>query len=110
MLPARRRKPRREMRIRCPGHLAWVRKFHCCVRGCKGEPVEAAHVRGSGDGGMGLKPGDNWVISLCREHHAEQHRVGERAFAARYGLDLEELARRFWRASPHRTRMERKPA
>src|SRR3546814_3660967 len=69
---------RREMRLRCPAHLAFVRSHACCVPNCNlhdihGFTTEAAHVRTGTDGGTGLKPGDNWTISLCRseEHTSE---------------------------------------
>jgi hypothetical protein len=58
-------------------------------------------VRKGTDGGQGLKPSDRWAISLCREHHAEQHRIGETAFEKRYGFDLLALAQEFARRSPH---------
>jgi hypothetical protein len=51
---------------------------------------------------MALKPSDRWTISLCREHHAEQHRIGETAFEARHGIDMHALAELFARRSPHR--------
>jgi hypothetical protein len=54
------------------------------------------------DGGIGLKPSDRWVISLCAQHHQEQHRVGEREFERRYGIELSSLAEEFARRSPHR--------
>jgi len=50
---------------------------------------------------MGLKPSDAWCVSLCSQHHAEQHRVGELTFETRYSLDLVALARQFARRSPH---------
>ena len=31
---------------------------------------------------MGRKPSDWFTISLCREHHAEQHTIGEASFEA----------------------------
>jgi hypothetical protein len=71
------------------------------VGGCEQLPIECAHVRKGTDGGQGLKPSDRWTISLCREHHAEQHRIGEAAFEKRYGLDLIALAEEFARRSPH---------
>lgn len=89
----------------CPGHLAWVRKHHCSVPGCLALPVECAHVRRGTDGGVGLKPSDRWVISLCSAHHMEQHRVGEKAFEENYGLNLAELAGAFARRSPHRKQL-----
>ena len=85
----------------CPGHRAWVRRHHCSVPGCERRPIECAHVRRGTGGGVALKPSDRWVISLCSFHHAEQHRIGERSFERRHGLDLVELAREFARCSPH---------
>ena len=41
-------------------------------------------------------------LSLCRVHHAEQHRVGTRAFNRKYGIDLWDLAAEFARRSPDR--------
>lgn len=29
---------------------------------------------------MALKPGDQWTVPMCYEHHSEQHAVGEHAF------------------------------
>jgi hypothetical protein len=102
-IPKRITRPRRVSELRSfPGHRAWVRRHHCSVIGCDRVPVECAHVRGGTDGGQGLKPSDQWTISLCRTHHAEQHRIGERAFEERYGLDLLSLAAEFARRSPHR--------
>jgi hypothetical protein len=102
-LPARIERPRRTAHLRSfPAHRAWVRRHHCSVPGCMNLPIECAHVRRSTDGGKGLKPSDRWTLSLCRSHHAEQHRIGEAAFEKRYGLDLLALATEFARRSPHR--------
>ena len=87
----------------CPAHRAWVRRHRCSVPGCLAGPIECAHVRSGTDGGCGLKPSDRWTISLCRAHHAEQHRIGEAAFEIRYNLDLVALAEVFTRRSPHRS-------
>jgi len=102
MLP---KKPRRTGRIRCPVHLAWVRKHRCCVPGCLGEPIEAAHVRVGTDGSMGAKPGDQWAISLCAGHHEMQHTDGELEFQKRYGIDMIELAKEFAAKSPYRDKL-----
>lgn len=103
MLPKRRLVPRRKKEARsCPAHRAWVRRHHCSVPRCEGFPIECAHVRGGTDGGQGLKPSDRWTLSLCREHHAEQHRIGEVAFEGMYGIDMRAIARAFAQRSPHR--------
>ena len=84
----------------CPAHRAWVRRHGCSVPGCNSLLIECAHVRRGGDGGMGLKPSDAWCISLCSRHHAEQHKMGEKRFEQRYGIDLGALAKEFARRSP----------
>jgi hypothetical protein len=67
--------------VRDPDHLARVRAMPCLI--CARKPSDPAHVRLGGFGGTGLKPGDDHVVPLCRTHHEEQHRVGERTFWAR---------------------------
>ncbi len=62
-------------------------------------------MRSGTDGGTALKPSDRWSVSLCRTHHAEQHRIGERAFEAKHALDLKAIAERFAATSPHRHRI-----
>lgn len=105
-LPSRIGKSKRDREHRsCPAHRAWVRRHRCCVPGCANLPIECAHVRRGTDGGQSLKPSDRWTVSLCREHHAEQHQIGERAFETRYGVDLRALAEQFAGASPHRERL-----
>lgn len=93
----------------CPAHRAWIRRHRCCVPGCANLPIECAHVRRGTDGGQSLKPSDRWTVSLCREHHGEQHRIGERAFEKRHGIDLRGLAEAFAKASPHRDRVTAPP-
>ena len=101
--------PKRDGRLRCPAHLAWVRSHGCCVPGCKTTSrIEAAHVRTGTGGGMGMKPGDEWTISLCRQHHADQHSLGEPAFGHRHQLDLRALAAEFAAKSPALARQRAK--
>jgi len=38
---------------------------------------------------------------LCQAHRAEQHRIGEARFEARYAIDLKALADAFARRWPH---------
>lgn len=89
----------------CAAHRAWVRRHSCSVRGCRGTPIECAHVRSGTDAGMGLKPSDRWAISLCLYHHREQHSLGETAFQEKYSMDLIQMAIEFARRSPHRLRL-----
>jgi hypothetical protein len=58
-------------------------------RGCSGE-VEAAHVvHARGHGGCNSSADE--VVYLCTGHHREQE-GRSRAFEARYGIDLRQLA------------------
>lgn len=100
-LPARiPRKRNRSERWRSPAHCSFVRTFHCVVPGCQGMPIEVAHIRHGSDASMGRKPSDWFTISLCRDHHSEQHRIGERSFEKAHGLNLHKLAEEFAAASP----------
>jgi hypothetical protein len=51
--------------------------------------------------GMGMKPGPEWTVPLCHDHHHEQHQIGHRAFDERYSLDLRALAEFLAARSPH---------
>lgn len=104
-LPERIQKEKRPTPRSCPAHRSWVRRHHCCVPGCDCLPIECAHVRRGTDGGTALKPSDRWVISLCWEHHKEQHSIGEAEFERRHGIDLSELAQEFARRSPYRRKL-----
>jgi hypothetical protein len=54
---------------------------------------------------MALKPSDRWVVSLCSQHHQEQHLLREGAFERRHQLDLRAVAEEFARRSPHWRRL-----
>lgn len=92
-------------RMRSTGHRDWVRKFQCSVPGCGGLPIEVAHINRASTRGMGQKSSDAQTVALCRDHHAESHR-GEKTFERKYGLDLMGLAKEFYRASPHKGKLD----
>lgn len=93
-------KPRRS-----PAHRQWVRGHACSACGSE-TTIECAHVRNGTDGGTGIKPSDRWAISLCRDCHSEQHRIGEASFERKHGINMKALAEAFYRASPHRHKLE----
>jgi len=81
--------------LRNAAYLAWVRGLRCVV--CQASSgsshqVEAAHTHVLGPKAMGRKTSDFSAIPLCFGHHQgnsdSYHRLGEKAFAARHGLDL----------------------
>lgn len=78
--------------------LAYLRDIRACpCLRCGCDPAgEAAHIRRSSPAhgkfnGMGAKPADRFVVSLCAGCHREDsdalHRVGEPVFFALLGLD-----------------------
>lgn len=101
---------REEQQVRCPGHLAWIRRHECCIKGRNGHAcdgrIEAMHVRYGNDGGAGIKPGDDHTIPGCTLAHRTQHDMGELSFQHRYGIDLNKMADQLWQMSPHRKKYE----
>lgn len=95
-----------EKRWRSPAHRAWVRSHRCCVPECHNMPIDCAHVRTAANAGTGIKPSDEFTVSLCHDHHMESHR-GEKSFERKYGLDLMALAVEFFAKSPHRMKKPR---
>lgn len=115
-LPARIPKKRnRSERWRSQAHCGFVRSHQCVVPGCQQMPIEVAHIRDGSDAGLGRKPSDWFIVSMCGGpdgHHSEQHRIGEKSFAIKHGVDLHALAAEFASASPkaaeiRREKMER---
>ena len=78
-------------------YLAFIRQQPCCLCGDISD-VQAAHLRigsindGKRETGMGEKSSDKWALPLCRQHHAQQHRMNEREFWASYGINPFALA------------------
>lgn len=106
-LPARisRKSAKAEKGRRSPAHRAWIRGFACSACGST-TAIECAHVRVGTDGGIGIKPSDKWTVSLCRDCHSRQHQIGEESFEREHGINLKALAEAFFKASPHRSKLE----
>jgi len=94
-------------------HLACIRQLPCLK--CGMEPCgEAAHVRLNSSAfgkrqALGARPGDEWAVSLCRACHTgdpdSQHKIGEREFWDRLGINPLLVARELWEASGDVVRM-----
>jgi hypothetical protein len=67
--------------IRSEKHRRYIASLPCCVSGLEGS-TQAAHVRSGTNGGMGMKPSDEFCVPLSFEEHARQHRLGERIYWA----------------------------
>ena len=114
-IPQRRKREKMGVRvsavIRCPSHLAHIRRLECAVKDraltnghgithvCGG-PIEAAHVRTGTDGAMGMKPSDSWSLPLCQDSHRQQHQIGEAMFEVMYRIDMKAIAAELWKHSP----------
>lgn len=94
-----------KVRLRSTAHRDWVRGHHCSVPGCQLMPIEVAHANRASTRGIGQKSSDAFVLALCRHHHSESHR-GERTFERKYGFNLLIKAEEFYRASPHRQKLD----
>lgn len=92
-------------RVRSTAHRDWVRSHHCSVPGCQLMPIEVAHVNRASTRGTSQKSSDAFTVALCREHHDESHR-GERTFERKHGITLLVLAEKFYRASPHKGKLD----
>jgi hypothetical protein len=90
---------KRASRWRSQAHCNFVRSHACSVCGDTAA-IEVAHVRVGSGAGVGQKPDDFRTVSLCRDCHSLQHRIGEKSFWD--GRDVEALIRAFQYASPKR--------
>ena len=66
-------------------YTRWVKSQQCMC--CNNPADDPHHLIGHGQGGMGTKAHDLFVIPLCREHHDELH-ASPVAFEAKYGDQL----------------------
>ena len=71
-------------------YTGWVKSQNCMC--CNKPADDPHHLICHGQGGMGTKAHDLFVIPLCREHHDELH-AGPVAFEAKYGDQLTLLFR-----------------
>lgn len=78
------RKPKRR-RWEKENYTRWVKTQQCMC--CSNPADDPHHLIGHGQGGMGTKAHDLFVIPLCREHHDELH-ASPVAFEAKYGDQL----------------------
>ncbi|HFU7918692.1 TPA: DUF968 domain-containing protein [Escherichia coli] len=71
-------------------YTRWVKTQPCA---CCGKPADDPHhLIGHGQGGMGKKAHDLFVLPLCRKHHDELH-ADTVAFEVKYGSQLELIFR-----------------
>jgi len=71
-------------------YTRWVKSQKCACCGTQAD--DPHHIIGHGQGGMGTKAHDLFVIPLCRAHHDELHR-DMKAFEEKFGSQIELLFR-----------------
>ncbi len=94
-------KPRRATRGRKPVnldlHRNWIKSLPSLITN-RCEKVEVAHISmadpsvGKTSRGKSQKHDDVWVVPLSQHLHLEIHKIGERQFQQKYGLDLNKIA------------------
>ncbi|HAT5006070.1 TPA: DUF968 domain-containing protein [Serratia marcescens] len=77
--------PKRE-RWESKTYLRWVKSQPCVICGIQAD--DAHHIIGHGQGGMGTKAHDLFIIPLCREEHDALHRDPSR-WEAEHGSQIE---------------------
>ncbi|AMO48871.1 YdfU protein [Enterobacter sp. FY-07] len=68
-------------------YTRWVKAQQCMC--CNNPADDPHHLIGHGQGGMGTKAHDLFVIPLCRAHHNELHNGTVAAFEQKYGTQPE---------------------
>jgi hypothetical protein len=82
-------------RIRAPEHLKWVATLPCLI--CQRHPSDAHHLKRVQPNAMGRKPGDQWVVPLCRIHHRALHDAGdETSWWEEKNIDAADIAQKLW--------------
>ena len=82
-------------RIRAPEHLKWVASLPCLI--CQRQPSDAHHLKRVQPNALGRKPGDQWVVPLCRIHHRALHDAGdETRWWEIHKLDQVTVAEELW--------------
>ena len=82
-------RPKRR-RWECEKYTRWVKAQPCAC--CGQQADDPHHLIGHGQGGMGTKSHDLFVLPLCRRHHDELH-ADTVAFEKKYGSQLELIFR-----------------
>jgi hypothetical protein len=80
---------------RNPAFVTWIRTQECVICGA---PAEPAHVKTRGAGGDDLGN----ICPLCHRDHMEQHAIGIKSFARKYGIDLAQVAAAYGEAYSQR--------
>jgi hypothetical protein len=82
-------------RFRDKAHVKFVAKQPCLV--CGRRPSDAHHLRFAQHRALGRKVSDEFIVPLCRGHHREVHRSGDKASCwSKAEIDAIDGARTLW--------------
>jgi hypothetical protein len=82
-------------RIRDRDHVRHVMKQPCLI--CGRQPSDPHHLRFAQSRALGRKASDEFTVRLCRTHHREIHRCGDkRSWWGNTGVDPLAAARTLW--------------
>jgi hypothetical protein len=82
-------------RFRDKAHLRFVALQPCLV--CERTPSDPHHLRFAQPRALGRKTSDEFVVPLCRNHHRQNHQVGDEvAWWKQNGIDPVPVANRLW--------------
>lgn len=85
--------------VKSKKHLQFVAS-HCCLI-CRNSEVQVAHIRHLPSGNQGLsRKDDRYCIPLCFSCHQAQHKMNERLFWQKYGINPLGVAKQLCLKSP----------
>lgn len=89
-------------RIRDRDHVKFVAKRPCLI--CGRQPSDAHHLRFAQSRALGRKVSDEFAVPLCRGHHREVHRCGDKAaWWKTFGVNPMVVTRAPWLETPSTT-------
>jgi hypothetical protein len=88
------------LRVRHRDHLKFVSAQPCLA--CGRTPSDAHHLRFAQQRALGRKVSDEFTVPLCRLHHRELHRIGDkRKWWQGLNVDPLQMAQRLWLRTRH---------
>ena len=92
---------RKPVRVRNKAHLIFVAAQPCLL--CQRSPCDAHHLKFAQPRALGRKVSDEFTVPLCRDHHQELHRHGNKsAWWANLKISPLETATELWSATLRR--------
>ncbi len=89
------RKFKKAQPLTAEAHVKFVARHSCLI--CGRRPSDAHHLRFAQSRALGRKVSDEYTVPLCRGHHREVHRCGDKSgWWKKFGIDPIVAARAPW--------------